>query len=157
MSVSLSMLAGAGAQFFDNNGDPLSGGKLFTYAAGTSTPQATYTTVAGTTAHTNPIILDSAGRVPNGGEIWLTDTVRYKFVLQSSLNVLLGTFDDIDGNFTGMVNPMTTAGDIIVGLAGGAPSRLGIGSEEQLLTIVNNSVVWAPSSTIPLQRSWMGI
>lgn len=62
MAVNLSMLAGAGAQFFDNNGDPLTGGKLYTYAAGTTSPQATYTSAAGVSAHSNPIILDAGGR-----------------------------------------------------------------------------------------------
>jgi hypothetical protein len=84
MTVNLSMLAGAGAQFFDNNGVPLAGGLVYTYAAGTTTPQATYTTSSGGTAHANPIVLDSAGRVPSGGEIWLTDAVSYKFVLSQT-------------------------------------------------------------------------
>jgi hypothetical protein len=70
MSVNLSAFGGVGWQFFDNNGVPLAGGLIYTYAAGTTTPQATYTTSAGTIAHTNPIVLNSAGRVP-GGEIWL--------------------------------------------------------------------------------------
>jgi hypothetical protein len=49
-------------QFFDDNGDPLANGKLYTYAAGTTTPKATYTTAAATVANANPIVLDSAGR-----------------------------------------------------------------------------------------------
>lgn len=49
-------------QFLDANGDPYSGGKLYTYLAGTSTPTTTYSDSAGTTPNTNPIILDSAGR-----------------------------------------------------------------------------------------------
>jgi len=46
MSVSLSPIGGAGAQFFDNNGTPLSGGKLYAYEAGTTTPKTTYTSAA---------------------------------------------------------------------------------------------------------------
>lgn len=102
MAVTLSLFAGAGAQFFDNNGNPLAGGKLYTYAAGTTTPQVTYTTSAGNVAHTNPIVLDSAGRVPVGGEIWLTDAVNYKFVLATSLDVTLGTYDNVSGNGSGI-------------------------------------------------------
>jgi hypothetical protein len=94
MAVGLSPLAGAAAQFFDNNGDPLSGGKLFTYNAGTTTPRTTYTSSDGGTAHTNPIILDAAGRVP-GGEIWLTNGVQYKFTVTTSTNVLIGTYDNV--------------------------------------------------------------
>jgi len=93
MSVFLSPVGGAAAQFFDNNGVPLTGGKLFTYAGGTTTPQTSYTTIIGDVAHTNPIILDSAGRVP-GGEIWLTDQ-SYKFVLNDANNVLIATYDNI--------------------------------------------------------------
>lgn len=96
MTVNLSALAGAGQQFFDNVGNTLSGGKLWSYQAGTTTPQTTYTTSAGNVAHTNPIILDSAGRVP-GGEIWLTAGANYKFVLMTSADVTLATWDNITG------------------------------------------------------------
>lgn len=95
MSVFLSPVGGAGAQFFDNNGNPLTGGKLYTYAAGTTTPQATYTTNVGNVSHTNPIVLDAAGRVPGSGEIWLTTGVGYKFVLKDANDVLIGTYDNI--------------------------------------------------------------
>lgn len=102
MAVNLSALAGAGQQFFDNNGTPLSGGKLYSYEAGTTTPQATYTSVSGVTAHTNPIILDSAGRVATG-EIWLTAGENYKFVLKTSAEVTIATWDNITGiNGTGL-------------------------------------------------------
>lgn len=98
MSVFLSPLGGAGAQFFDNNGNPLTGGKLYSYEAGTTTPSPTYTTSAGNVAHSNPIVLDSAGRVPSGGEIWLSDADLYKFVLYTSANVLIASWDNISGS-----------------------------------------------------------
>jgi len=96
MAVFLSPVGGVAAQFFDNYGAVLTGGKIYTYSAGTTTPAATYTTIEGNVAHTNPIILDSAGRVPSG-EIWLTSTTQYKFVLQTSLDVLIATYDNIWG------------------------------------------------------------
>jgi hypothetical protein len=96
-AVSLSPVAGAGWQFFDNNGNPLSGGKLFTYAAGTTTNQATYTSYSGNTAHTNPIILDSAGRVSGSSEVWLTNGQRYKFLLKTSVDVQLWIADNVSG------------------------------------------------------------
>lgn len=108
MSVFLSPIGGAGWQFFNNDGTVLSGGKLYTYSAGTTTPKATYTTSAGNIAHANPIVLDSAGRVP-GGEVWLS-AATYKFVLNTSGDVLIATYDNISGigaaeyivqNFTG--------------------------------------------------------
>ena len=95
MTVNLSPFANPGAQFFDDNGDPLSGGKIFTYAAGTTTPKATYTDFTGATPHANPIILDAAGRPPS--EVWLTYGDSYKFILKDSLDTLVGTFDNIDG------------------------------------------------------------
>jgi hypothetical protein len=107
MAVILSALAGAGQQFFDNNGNPLSGGKLYTYAAGTTTPQATYTSANGLTAHTNPIVLDSAGRVATG-EIWVTVGQNYKFVLKTSAEVTIATWDNITGiNGTGIPSNAT--------------------------------------------------
>jgi hypothetical protein len=95
MTVNLSPFANPGAQFFDDNGDPLSGGKIFTYAAGTTMPKATFTDFTGATPHANPIILDAAGRPPS--EVWLTYGDSYKFILKDSLDTLVGTFDNIDG------------------------------------------------------------
>ena len=96
-TVSLSIFGGVGAQFFDNNGNPLSGGKIYTYEAGTTTPLATYTSSTGVTAHTNPIVLDSGGRVP-GGEIWNAQQL-YKFVLNTSTDVTIATYDNIGTSF----------------------------------------------------------
>ena len=84
---------GNGQQFFDNNGVPLSGGLIYTYQAGSSTPLTTYTTNAGTTPNTNPIILDAAGRCSN--EIWMQTGYSYKFVLQTSAGVTLQTLDNL--------------------------------------------------------------
>ena len=106
MAVLLSPVGGAAAQFLDNNGNPLLAGKLFTYVAGTTTNQATYTSSSGTTPHTNPIILDAGGRVP-GGEIWLTDGLQYKFVLKTSTDVLIGTYDNLVGINSNFVNFLT--------------------------------------------------
>lgn len=94
MAVNLSPLGGVAAQFFNNDGVPLAGGFIYTYLAGTNTPAATYTTSAGSIAHSNPIVLDSAGRVPTG-EIWLTNAVIYKFVIKDFVGNLIGTYDNI--------------------------------------------------------------
>jgi hypothetical protein len=103
MSVTLSPVGGVAAQFFSNDGVPLAGGLIYTYLAGTSTPAATYTSASGAIAHSNPIVLDSAGRVPSG-EIWLTDGISYKFVLKDSANVLIATYDNIVGINSNYVN-----------------------------------------------------
>jgi hypothetical protein len=97
MAVFLSPVGGVAAQFFTNTGAVLTGGKIYTYLAGTTTPATTYTTIAGNVARTNPIILDAAGRVPSGGEIWIT-SVSYKFVLTDSADVLIATYDNVSSN-----------------------------------------------------------
>ena len=116
MSVTPSPIGGFAGQFFDNNGQPLSGGKIYTYAAGTTTPQASYTSALGITPHSNPIILDSAGRVP-GGEIWLTDGLVYKFVIETSTAILIGTYDNITGVNSNFVN-YTIQEEVITATAG---------------------------------------
>ena len=77
-------------QFFDANGNPLAGGKLYTYAAGTTTPLATYTDSSGGTPNTNPVILDSRGEA----NVWLGSSV-YKFKLTTSADVELWTVDNV--------------------------------------------------------------
>jgi hypothetical protein len=125
MAVTLSLFAGAGAQFLDNNGKILSGGLIYTYSAGTTTPLATYTSILGTTTHPNPIVLDAAGRIP-GGELWLTTGLGYKFVTKDSNNVLIGTYDNIPSsaqppiinNASGIAYELgtnVTAGSFVIG------------------------------------------
>lgn len=109
MSVYLSPVGGAGAQFFTQQGVVLTGGKLYTYAAGTTTPQTTYTTSAGNVAWTNPIVLDAAGRVPGSGEIWLS-YAAYKFVLTDANDVLIATYDNIRGNGASEAIPQNFTG-----------------------------------------------
>ena len=105
MTVGLSPVAGAGWQFFDSNGVPLAGGRLYTYAAGTTTPETSYTASDGLTANSNPIILNSAGRVSGTTEVWLTITTAYKFVLKTDADVQLWSADDISG-IAGVGNPL---------------------------------------------------
>lgn len=82
-------------QFFAADGTPLVGGKVYTYAAGTTTPQATYTSYSGGTPNTNPVILDSRGEA----NIWLGPN-SYKFVLKTSTDVEIWTVDNISGSAT---------------------------------------------------------
>ena len=93
MSVSFSPLAGAGWQFLDDSGNPLTGGLLYIYQAGTTTPVTTYTSSSGTVANTNPVVLDAAGRVPE--QIWLDTAYTYKFVLKNSVGSTVWTKDNI--------------------------------------------------------------
>jgi len=79
MSVSISPIYNE-AQYFDNNGDPLTGGKIFQYEAGSFTvQQTTYSDIAGLVPNPNPIVLDSSGRQPT--ELYLTNGSAYNLVL----------------------------------------------------------------------------
>jgi len=79
-------------QFFDANGAPLVGGKLYSYAAGTTTPLTTYTSSTGVSANTNPVILDSRGEA----NIWF-GTDQYKLKLTSATDVEVWTVDNLNG------------------------------------------------------------
>ena len=79
------------AQFFDANGSPLVGGKVYTYAAGTTTPLETYTDESGVTPNTNPVILDSRGEC----NLWFSNASSYKVVLESATGTLQWTVDNI--------------------------------------------------------------
>lgn len=74
-------------QYFDTAGDPLVGGKVYTYAAGTSTPKTTYQDSAATIANANPVILDSRG------EAVIFWDGSYKVVLKDSLENTIYTVD----------------------------------------------------------------
>lgn len=83
-------------RFFDSNGDPLSGGKLYTYEAGTTTPQASYTDSSLGTANANPVILDANGEA----DVWLDPSLSYKFTLTDSNDVEQFTTDNVIGLLT---------------------------------------------------------
>lgn len=76
---------------FDANGDPLSGGLLYTYAATTTDPLATYTTRAGNVANANPVVLDANGEA----DVWMAQGADYKFELRNSAGVVQWTEDNI--------------------------------------------------------------
>lgn len=94
MAVNLSPI-GNGVNFLGVDGLPLSGGLLYSYQAGSSTPLATYTDVNGLIPNANPIVLNTDGRVPSA--VWLTAGFNYKFLLKTSANVTVATYDNIYG------------------------------------------------------------
>lgn len=81
-------------KFTDANDEPLAGGKLYTYQAGTTTPLATYTDQSGSSANTNPIILDANGEC----NLWLSAAGTYKFVLTNSADATQWTVDNVRGS-----------------------------------------------------------
>lgn len=82
--------------YFDTSGNPLAGGKLYTYQSGTSTPQSTYTDSGGGTANANPVVLDANGEA----NVWLDPALSYKFVLKNSSDVTQWTVDSVIGLLT---------------------------------------------------------
>lgn len=77
--------------FFDLNGDPLAGGKIYTYVAGTaySVPKATYTDQSGLISMPNPIVLDDAGR----STWWLIGS--YGYVIKDALGNTIDSVDNV--------------------------------------------------------------
>lgn len=112
--------------FYDASGNPVSGGKLCAYVAGTTTPQSTYSDVTLGTPNANPIILSSNGR-PTTGAIFLSPA-NYKFVLMTagsdstcSTGTTLWTLDNIAAtppffaqlDVTGTSGEAIAAGDVV--------------------------------------------
>lgn len=95
-------------QFFDQNGSPLAGGKLYSYVAGSTTPLQTYADALNT-PNTNPIILDANGEA----EIWLTGST-YKFVLKDSNDNTIWTVDQLQSLTTLLASMINTAGALAV-------------------------------------------
>lgn len=90
--MSTGLLSYSKFKAFDDNGNLLTGGLLYTFNAGTSTPRAAYYDKDGIIAHTNPIILDARGEAV----IYLSG--NYKLVLTDSDGVLIWTMDDVSGD-----------------------------------------------------------
>lgn len=86
--------------FVDGSGNPCSGCRLYSYAAGTTTAQPTYTDASGATQNTNPVVLDAAG----GANIWMGQSA-YKFALLDSYGTTLWTVDDVSAPFPGNAGP----------------------------------------------------
>jgi hypothetical protein len=85
-------------QFTDVNGKPLAGGFVFTYLAGTSIQQATYTDSTGSTLNSDPIVLDAGGFPSCAGSscgIYLTNGISYRIVVQNSLGVQQWVADNV--------------------------------------------------------------
>ena len=77
-------------QAFDSNGAPLSGGKVYTYESGTSTPKTTYSDRALSTPNANPVVLDSRGEA----SIYATGLI--KIVLKDSGGTTIWTMDSMN-------------------------------------------------------------
>lgn len=76
--------------FVNAAGAPCWNCSLYSYAAGTTTPLATYVDATGTSQNTNPIILDASG----GANVWFGANA-YKLVLIDSTGTTLWSVDQI--------------------------------------------------------------
>lgn len=72
---------------------PCAGCSLYTYAAGGTTGQATYTTAGGGTPNSNPIVLDANG----AAQMWTTPGISYRFDLYDASAVLIRSVDNVPG------------------------------------------------------------
>lgn len=81
MPTVYALTADAKLHWLDSSADPLSGGLLFVYTAGTTTKATTYRDSDGLVANANPIVLDSRGEPPHGIYV---ETGTYKLVLAPS-------------------------------------------------------------------------
>lgn len=98
----------------DVNGNPLSGGKIEVYLAGSSTPATTYNDRDGLAPHANtwPIVLNTLG-VNGQGAVWLVGGQSYKFIIKDSAGAVQRTIDYVSG-----INDSTASIDQWVAFAG---------------------------------------
>lgn len=117
------------ARFFDANGEPLAGGKVFTYQAGTNVLQSSYTDQSGLVANTNPVILDARGEA----NIWLVGT--YKVVLQDSAGVQQWSVDNIQDIQTAIGGAYGNIQNVWAGTSSGTANMLTLSPSPALTSI----------------------
>lgn len=116
--MSAALLPNVRQQFFSTAGAPLSGGMIYTYAAGTTTPQAAYTDSTGGTPLTNPVVLDASGAILTG--VWLGPSA-YKIVITDATGVVLETLDNVSSVSLAQLaaasafSSLTVSGDVTIG------------------------------------------
>lgn len=96
-------------RFFDADGAPLAGGKIWSYQAGTTTALETFTDDSGDTPCTNPIILDANGEA----SFYIGDTA-YKFVLMDEDDVVQRTIDNVLSLRAQIAAAVNTAGALAI-------------------------------------------
>ena len=99
-------LGDIGRQYFDSNGDPLAGGKLYFYESGTSSPVTTFSDEDLQIPNTNPVILTADGRQP---EIFFVGVV--KIVLTDANDVQIEERDPIKDCCTDFNRPTVITTD----------------------------------------------
>ncbi len=133
------------AYFADDDGNPLSGGFIYTYTAGTDTPKDTYTTSAGTTPNANPVELDTAGRAV----IFMSGS--YKITVKDSTGETIRTVDNLifttaGGDMTKAVYDPANISQQLVGTTAvqTITNKTISGSTNTLTSIPASAIVFAP-------------
>jgi hypothetical protein len=108
------ILAEGKQQYTDSAGAPLAGGQLWTYAAGTSTPLATYSDSAGTAPNTNPVTLDARGEA---AIYWAA--LPYKVTLKDAGGATIWTVDNITSGLEALASTASGKGAALVAFQGG--------------------------------------
>lgn len=91
-------------QFLSALGTPLIGGKVYTYAAGTTNPKQTFTDAAGTTPQANPIPLNLRGE-PDSPIFW---SGNYRVDVRDALGNLVYSVDNYNTDPAGLWSILTT-------------------------------------------------
>lgn len=111
----------------DSTGAPYAGGSLTFYETGSTTPADSYSDSTLTTPNSNPVVLDSAGRIPN--DVFLDPNVTYKVVLKDADGVTIWTADPVDDPAANVTAAFQVYGGNPNGnLAGSAGTQGGSGS-----------------------------
>lgn len=129
-------------RYTDNNGNNLSGGKLYTYAAGTSTPLATYSDQAGAVPNANPVVLNARGEATI---FW--GSAPYKAVLTDASDVEIWTQDNLQAS-TGaadLASTSATKGAALVGYLPGGTVKAALDSADVRLDGIDAALVTADS------------
>lgn len=114
-----SLMPNGKQQFFDASGKPLVNGKVFTYAAGTNNPKATFNDAAGAVANPNPLVLDARG------EVLVFWSGVYKIVVQDAAGNAVYTVDNYQAPVTATDLGADAGTDLISGTwFGGVKAKL---------------------------------
>lgn len=147
--MSLTLLNPNPVRQTDATGAVCSGAQLYTYAAGTTTNQATYTDATGGTPLTNPVIADATGLFP---QVWLS-ALAYDFYCYTSTGTLLWQSKGIAPTSTtaGFTPISVTGTDTIVGTFSPGISFYQTGQQFQFQAVGNNA-----STTVTINISGLG-
>jgi len=152
MSATLSPVAKM--QFFKADGEPLVGGLLYTYDAGTLTPKTSYVDSGGVQANTNPVVMNSRGEC----NLWLAPGGAYKLALHDELNTLIWTVDNVVGLGTlaqqNASNVNITGGTIGAGVTLNATVNVAAGNIIGAVAIANGGT---GSTTASAARTALGV